>query len=86
MKLHKNQIIKFITIDDLTGEEIELCGKIVADWEAIKRGHPEEYGGVDENSEVYLVDALHYAERFVVYKDEIIKILKKENSQNNLRL
>lgn len=86
MKLRKGSIIRFISMDEFTGQEVEITGKIVGDWEAIKRGHPEEYGGVDENSEVYLVSALHYAERFIVYKDEIIKVLKKENNQNNLRL
>jgi len=80
MKIKKGMMIRFTAIDEFTGKEIEIQGKIVADWEAIKRGHPEEYGGIDENSEAYLVDALHYAERFIVFKTEIIKVLGKENN------
>lgn len=87
MNLRKGQIIRFRAMDDMTGNEVELSGTIVGDWAKIKKNYPEEIGGVDENSEVFLVDALHYSERFIVYREEILKTLGKENEkENNPRL
>ena len=73
MRLRKGQTIRFKAINDFTGEEITVEGKIVGDWKKIREGYPEECAWINSESSCFLVEALHYAERFLVYKEEIIK-------------
>lgn len=78
MKLRKGQIIKFKAMDDFTGEEIELSGTVIGDWKKIKKQYSTEQGGVDENSNVFLVKAAHWAGNHIVHISEIIKDEEKE--------
>ena len=73
MKLRKGQTIRFKAMDDFTGEEMELSGTVVGDWKKIKKDYPTEQGGVDENSDVFLVKAAHWAGNHIVHISEIIK-------------
>lgn len=77
MKPRKGQLIKFKAIDDFTGKEIELSGTVIGDWKKIKKNYPMEQGGVDENSDVFLVKVAHWAGNHIVHISEII-IKKKE--------
>jgi hypothetical protein len=78
MKPRKGQLIKFKAMDDFTGEEMELSGIVVGDWKKIKKNYPTEQGGVDENSDVFLVKAVHWAGNHIVHISEIIKKKEKE--------
>lgn len=81
MKLRKGSTIRFISMDDLTGEKIEVIGKIIGDWRKIREGYPEECAWINLESEVFLVEAQNYAERFLVYREEILKSQGKEAQQ-----
>ncbi len=72
MKPRKGQLIKFKTIDDFTGAEIELSGTIVGDWKKIKKNYPIELSGVDKNSDVFLVKATHWNGNHIVHISEMI--------------
>ena len=73
MKLRKGQVIRFKAMDDFTGEEMELSGTVIGDWKKIKKNYPIEQGGVDENSNMFLVKALHWDGNYIVHISEIIK-------------
>ena len=73
MKPRKGQTIRFKAIDDFTGKEIELSGTVIGDWKKIKKNYPTEQGEVDENSDVFLVKAAHWAGNHIVHISEIIK-------------
>lgn len=78
MKLRKGQTIKFKAIDDFTGKEIKLSGTVIGDWKKIKKNYPTEQGGVDENSNVFLVKAAHWNGNHIVHISEIIKDKEKK--------
>ena len=74
--MEKGQLVRFTTINDLTGQLIQLEGEVVGKAEEIKILQPDEYGGLSIEEEVYLVkrednfgNTLHY----VVFPEEVLE-------------
>ena len=70
------QQIKFSAISALTGHTLELEGTIEGGAEEIKKMQPEEFGGLKDNEEVYLVkreDNFGNTLRYVVFPEEILE-------------
>lgn len=40
--LREGEIIRFSTMDDFTGEDMELIGTVIGDHEAVREKFPEE--------------------------------------------
>lgn len=72
MKLRKGQTIKFIAMDNFTGEEIELSGTVVGDHRMVKEKYPIEMGETDEKSDMYLIEVPNRSGNFVVHISELI--------------
>ena len=72
-KLWKNQTIKFIAMNDFTGENEELTGTIIGGYRAAKRRFPAECANIGEGN--YLVEVKNRAGLFVVSKEDILKVL-----------
>lgn len=53
-KLKLNTEVKFSAIS-ITGEEIEREGEIIGFAKEIKKMWPEEFGGLPEDEEIYLI-------------------------------
>ena len=84
--MRKRQIIKFKSMSEFTGEIIQLEGKILGRAKEIKKIHPEEYGGMPDDEEVFLVgrlDNFGNIHRHVVYPDEILKTKKPKKDQHD---
>ena len=77
-----NEQIRFKAIDDFTGEELNLKGKIVGFAKDIKKMSSVEFGELSDEEEVYLVKSIVAGEErgyHVVYEDEILKEAKKQH-------
>lgn len=71
--LREGEIIRFSTMDDFTGEEMELIGTVIGDHEAVRIKFPEECGEAEEG--FYLVRVGHRSGLFVVAVDEVLESL-----------
>lgn len=73
--MRKGESIKFSAMSDLTGQMMRLEGVIIGEAKEIKQMQPEEFGGMENNEEVYLVerkDNFGNILRYVVHPEEIL--------------
>lgn len=79
-KLKLNTEVKFSAIS-IIGEEIERKGEIIGFAPEIKKMWPEEFGGLPEDEEIYLIriESNSQSSHHVATRDEIVEVLKKAN-------
>jgi len=79
-KLRRGTQVKFNAIS-IIGEEIPMIGKIVGFASEIKKMWPEEFSGMSENEEIYLILMRSDSQKshYVATPNEIIEVLKKAN-------
>ena len=79
-KLKLNTEVKFSAIS-ITGEEIEMKGEVIGFAPEIKKMWPEEFGGLPEDEEIYLisVEGNSQSSHHVATPDEIVEVLRKGN-------
>lgn len=75
MKLRKGQTIRFIAMDEFTGQEVKLSGVVIGDYMIVRKNFPLEMGEVDKESNLYLVDVPDHSGHHVVHISEVIKNL-----------
>ncbi len=82
MKLKKDQKIKFMAINELTGRNIKLSGTVIGGYIMIRKDYPLEMGDVDKKSDLYLVDVPDHGgvKFFVVHISEVIKGSDEKNN------
>lgn len=71
-KVKVGQMVRFKSIDDFTGEEVILTGKIIGDAEAVRKRFPEECGEAPDGT--YLVKVEGRGGLHVVYCSEIVSV------------
>jgi len=79
-KLKLNTEVKF-SIISITGEEIQRTGEIIGKAKEIKKMWPEEFGGLPEDEEIYLIriEGNSQSSHHVATPDEIVEVLRKGN-------
>lgn len=79
-KLKLNTEVKFNFIS-ITGEEIVRTGEIIGKAKEIKKMWPEEFGGLPEDEEIYLISVKgnSRSSHHVATPDEIVEVLRKGN-------
>ena len=55
MKFRRGSMIRFSAINDFTGDPMKLVGKVVGYAKEIKKIDPENFGGLEDDEEIYLV-------------------------------
>jgi hypothetical protein len=80
-KLKLNTEVKFNFIS-ITGEEIMRTGEIIGKAKEIKKMWPEEFGGLSENEEIYLIriEGNSQSSHHVATPSEIVEVLRKGQS------
>lgn len=76
MKLRKGSTIRFSAINDFTGDIMKLEGKIEGGAKEIKKIDPENFGGLEDDEEIYLVvrkDNFGNTLRHVVNPEEVLE-------------
>lgn len=69
-KVKVGQVVRFKSIDDFTGEEVILTGKIRGNASAVRKRFPEECG--EASDDCYLVKVESHGGLHIVYYSEII--------------
>ena len=79
-KLKLNTEVKFSAIS-IIGEEILRKGEIIGHAPEIKKMWPEEFGGLPEDEEIYLIriESNSQSSHHVATRDEIVEVLRKGN-------
>lgn len=75
-KMRKGQRIRFTVISDFTGEKYEAEGIIKGKAKEIKALDPDNFGGMEDDEEAYLVVSLdNYGNtnRHVVFPEEVLR-------------
>lgn len=73
------QKIRFSTIDDFTGQEIEREGTIVGYGDAVRKKWPEEMGEADDSMLLVQVEMPERDIYHAVAKNEVLEILKDQH-------
>lgn len=73
------QKIRFSTIDDFTGQEIEREGTIVGYGDAVRKKWPEEMGEADDSMLLVQVEMPERDIYHAVAKNEVLEILKEQH-------
>jgi len=71
MTLKIGNIIKFLSIDEFTGKEVKLTGKILGDYIAVRKQFPIECAEIPQDS--FLVEVKDRSGFFAVGAEEIVK-------------
>jgi len=83
--LRQGEVIKFSSMNDLSGKKEKLTGKILGDHEAVRKQFPIECGEAGEGA--YLVKVDRYSGFFVVADYEILEIVKEETlNETNINI
>ncbi len=69
--LRMKEVIKFSSLDDFSGQEMELIGIVIGDYKEVRKRFPEECGEAEEG--FYLVRVGQRAGLFVVMIDEVLE-------------
>jgi hypothetical protein len=75
-KMRRGQKIRFTAISDFTGDRYEAEGIIKGKAKEIKAIDPDNFGGMEDDEEVYLVVSLdNYGNtnRHVIFPEDIVK-------------
>ena len=73
------EVVRFSTIDDFTGKEMELIGTVKGDYRAVRKQYPEEAGNASRDA--YLVEVGNRSGLFVITRDEVVEALGKKEEQ-----
>jgi len=77
MTLKIGNIIKFLSIDEFTGKEVKLTGKILGDYLAVRKQFPIECAEIPQDS--FLVEVEGRSGLFAVGAEEIVNTYKGGN-------
>lgn len=79
-QLRRGTLVRFNVIN-LIGKETQMVGEVIGKAKEVKKMWPEEFGGMSESEEIYLILLRSDSQKshYVATPSEIIEILKKAN-------
>jgi len=73
-ELKTGNIVDFLSIDEFSGKEVKLTGKVIGDYLAVRKQYPQECAEVPKDT--YLVKVDGYSGLHIVGVNEILDTIK----------